>query len=618
MKRIQKETFWLSFVICSILFYAVLFKVAFGADYYVDCNAAAGGDGSISAPWDDASDLTGEEFAPDDNIYLARGCSWNDEITVTSAGTSGHPITIKAYGTGDNPRIYGSTTITGWTLTSAQTYTYEHSVDDAGMDACVAAGFFAVFEDELFLTDRTSIALVEANPGSCFYDTSANKIYIHTLGSDNPSSNGATYRATNVVDSLILHGQTADYVNVEDIDFYYTSGHPIRNYHITGTVYGTAGNVISRCKSVAARHDGISMIGNDIIMRDCEVSHMYGHAAFATGSLDENDVRTSNILFENCSVGTQTHYAVAKALGRTPKAFMIETIPTGVTISGCSVNGDMHTAIVFPVHTETGQNENTHVTDFAVNASLVIGIDIDTAITGFSVRGFVVSAATEFDTIRMGPSSGAVISGARLVGATSTNKSGFSMEAAQNALIKFSTISGYTVGTAAGIIIPNTSDGTVIYGGSIYGNDYGVISDASGGGAVIKNVIFQANPVPIQIDNPDDLTTSDYNLFHNYTNIASLNYATWQSLGYDAHSINEQDPLFVSPATGNFRLGVGSPANNTGTNPFVDGDGNQYDAAGAMVWNDTTDAAVNAWANGVEMGAYGFSVNKAAALLMGF
>lgn len=49
-----------------------------------------------------------------------------------------------------------------------------------------------------------------------------------------------------------------------------------------------------------------------------------------------------------------------------------------------------------------------------------------------------------------------------------------------------------------------------------------------------------------------------------------------------------------------------SPCINAGTNPFSDGDGDQYDYAGNLVWSDTTDAAVGAWSDGVEIGAYGW------------
>lgn len=55
-----------------------------------------------------------------------------------------------------------------------------------------------------------------------------------------------------------------------------------------------------------------------------------------------------------------------------------------------------------------------------------------------------------------------------------------------------------------------------------------------------------------------------------------------------------------------FRLQASSPLINAGTSPFSDGDGDQYDYAGNLVWSDTTDAAVGAWSDGVEIGAYGW------------
>lgn len=62
------------------------------------------------------------------------------------------------------------------------------------------------------------------------------------------------------------------------------------------------------------------------------------------------------------------------------------------------------------------------------------------------------------------------------------------------------------------------------------------------------------------------MLTSDYNIFHvpGYSptlmeKTGSFSFATWQTRGYDAHSITT-DPMFVSIATDNYTLGAGSPA----------------------------------------------------------
>lgn len=55
-----------------------------------------------------------------------------------------------------------------------------------------------------------------------------------------------------------------------------------------------------------------------------------------------------------------------------------------------------------------------------------------------------------------------------------------------------------------------------------------------------------------------------------------------------------------------YSLRTFSPCINAGTNPFSDGDGDQYDYAGNLVWRDSDDKAVGAWSDGVEIGPYGW------------
>lgn len=88
------------------------------ADHYVDSAASAGGDGSYETPWDTLADVNGHTFTSDDFIYIKRDSLFREQLTVGQSGTDGHPITYTAYGSGDLPKIYGSTAITGWTVYS--------------------------------------------------------------------------------------------------------------------------------------------------------------------------------------------------------------------------------------------------------------------------------------------------------------------------------------------------------------------------------------------------------------------------------------------------------------------------------------------------------------------
>jgi len=91
------------------------------ATYYVDTNAAAGGNGTTSGltgancAWDTIADVNAATFAVGDSVLFKCGCTWREELIVPSAGSAGHLITFGSYGTGDKPKIYGSDVPSSWT-----------------------------------------------------------------------------------------------------------------------------------------------------------------------------------------------------------------------------------------------------------------------------------------------------------------------------------------------------------------------------------------------------------------------------------------------------------------------------------------------------------------------
>lgn len=98
---------------------ALLFVLCFGSGtayganttYYVNnlsgSNCSNAGPGtSTSAPWCDFTPVNSHgAFGPGDKILLARGATWNQQMTVTGQGTSTNLIELGAYGTGSRPII---------------------------------------------------------------------------------------------------------------------------------------------------------------------------------------------------------------------------------------------------------------------------------------------------------------------------------------------------------------------------------------------------------------------------------------------------------------------------------------------------------------------------------
>ncbi len=98
--------------------------------FYVD---AVGGNDANSgtapgSPWKSLAKVSGSQFQAGSLIYLKRGSTWNEQLTIPSSG-----ITIDAYGMGALPRIDGSKEITGWTDQGSGLYsaTITLGVDEA-------------------------------------------------------------------------------------------------------------------------------------------------------------------------------------------------------------------------------------------------------------------------------------------------------------------------------------------------------------------------------------------------------------------------------------------------------------------------------------------------------
>ena len=82
--------------------------LAAGATHYVNCAAAANGNGSMASPWNNLATVNGKTFLPGDKLLFKRGTTCTGSFVFTSSGTSTSRITIGAYGTGPLPVIDGT------------------------------------------------------------------------------------------------------------------------------------------------------------------------------------------------------------------------------------------------------------------------------------------------------------------------------------------------------------------------------------------------------------------------------------------------------------------------------------------------------------------------------
>jgi hypothetical protein len=83
---------------------------AAGTRYYIDnqpgSNCSDGGTHSMTQPWCTFTPINKiGKLSPGDQVLLASGGTWDQQMTLTGSGTSNQPITLSSYGTGAKPRI---------------------------------------------------------------------------------------------------------------------------------------------------------------------------------------------------------------------------------------------------------------------------------------------------------------------------------------------------------------------------------------------------------------------------------------------------------------------------------------------------------------------------------
>jgi hypothetical protein len=103
---------WLFVVLCGVVCLSSFGRAARaeGTAYYINNQAGSncndGGSHSLAQPWCTFAPTNNIiNFLPGDQILLARGGSWNQELSLAGHGTANEPITLGAYGTGANPKI---------------------------------------------------------------------------------------------------------------------------------------------------------------------------------------------------------------------------------------------------------------------------------------------------------------------------------------------------------------------------------------------------------------------------------------------------------------------------------------------------------------------------------
>ena len=84
-------------------------------EYYVDSQSGNDSSSGTSAdnPFRTFQKIAALNLGPGDSVYLKRGASWDEELTIDFSGDSQSPFYVGAYGSGSPPELRVSRKING-------------------------------------------------------------------------------------------------------------------------------------------------------------------------------------------------------------------------------------------------------------------------------------------------------------------------------------------------------------------------------------------------------------------------------------------------------------------------------------------------------------------------
>jgi len=235
------------------------------------------------------ADINACTFVPDDFIYFRKGQTWRESLTVGQSGTSGHPITFGAFGTGDKPKIYGSDQITGWTVYGGNIWQATTAINPN--------------ESIFFVNTDGSVkwGTKQANADACDaeYEFFSNGTTMYCYALTDPDSRYTSVEAPTRLYCVDATGRS--YITIDGLDIRHFTDNGIRIY--TDTVYNTVQNchISHGGENVGGAGQGIQIrgsyhqiIGNTI--HDCRIHGI--RTSTASGKTTSNLTISQNEVYD--------------------------------------------------------------------------------------------------------------------------------------------------------------------------------------------------------------------------------------------------------------------------------------------------------------------------------
>lgn len=196
--------FVLLFVICQNVSATV---------YYVDADAAGGGDGSLGLPWNTLQQVNDATLVPGDFIRFKRGSIFsavdpaNRMLSITASGTKESPIVFGTYGSDVLPIIDGSQDLNTWTDMGSGIWSHPYPLGDPANYPPNVLHYYGVPKPPITTLQFDSVpASLQSNAILLQLADGFRTLWVKSVNSDANTVSGITF-SDMVVDDVVVARQ---------------------------------------------------------------------------------------------------------------------------------------------------------------------------------------------------------------------------------------------------------------------------------------------------------------------------------------------------------------------------------------------------------------------------
>jgi hypothetical protein len=342
---------------------------AAGTTYYVNNASGSGcsdsGPGSITIPWCTFTPANALTFGPGDQLLLASGDTWDQQLTLNGAGSATDPAVLSSYGTGARPKILRDGLASEIAVDAENPSYFDYSnleLGDAGIGLRVyltTLSHAGLNFSNIYVHDNTGWAFSTSNP-QCL---STNRMFVPAgigITGNLPAFSSTDYALEGVNFTDITGTRNVDSVSLEMCNGIATTTNGL-SWTYNGTALTTDGK------------DDQTLIRN-VVMRGLNFSGDDGPGSGSCpDSLRINDAENveviDSVLNDEASCATSTGTA-AVILQRTQDVRFVNDILTNTPNTGSTDQ----TAIDFEKHNTDDQIDHDYIAGNAGGAMELLAI----------------------------------------------------------------------------------------------------------------------------------------------------------------------------------------------------------------------------------------------------